>query len=126
MTVVVADSSYVVEGLLKNSSLFEDYVVCCPDYSLYEILNAVWKHQILLKQIKDSRTIIDTFFDLISAEGIQFMSLKERTIRNAYNLAVKTKMPIYDVVFVILAQELGVELKTFDKRQAVIFKKYGN
>lgn len=31
-------------------------------------------------------------------------------------------LPIYDVVFVSLARDLGVELKTFDKRQAEIFK----
>lgn len=122
----MADSSYVVEGLLKDVSLFEGFVICCPDYSIYEILNAVWKHQVLLKRIKDSRIIIDTLFDLISAQNIQFLTLKEKTIREAYNLAMKTKMPIYDVVFVILAKELGVELNTFDKRQAAIFKRYGN
>lgn len=122
----MADSSYVVEGLLKDVSLFEGFVICCPDYSLYEILNAVWKHQVLLKRIKDSRIIINTLFDLISAQNIQFLVLKEKTIREAYNLALKIKMPIYDVVFVILAKELGVELNTFDKRQAAIFKKYGN
>ncbi len=122
----MADSSYVVEGLLKDVSLFEGFVICCPDYSLYEILNAVWKHQVLLKQVKDSRIIIDTLFDLISAQNIQFLVLKEKTIREAYNLALKIKMPIYDVVFVILAKELGVELNTFDKRQAAIFKRYGN
>ncbi len=126
MTIVVADSSYVVEGLLKDGSLFEGYVVCCPDYSLYEILNVVWKHEVLLKRLKDSQIIIDTFFDLISAENIQFMTLKEETIRSAYSLAVKMKMSIYDIVFVTLARELGVELKTFDKKQAIIFKKYGN
>lgn len=122
----MADSSYVVEGLLKDVSLFEGFVICCPDYSLYEILNAVWKHQVLLKRIKDSRIIINTLFDLISAQNIQFLVLKEKTIRETYNLALKIKMPIYDVVFVILAKELGVELNTFDKRQAAIFKKYGN
>lgn len=121
----MADSSYVVEGLLKDGSLFEGFVVCCPDYSLYEILNAVWKHQVLLKRIKDSRIIIDTFFELISAQSIRFMTLREETIRKAYNLATKTKTPIYDVAFVTLARELGVELKTFDKKQTMIFKKYG-
>jgi predicted nucleic acid-binding protein len=86
----------------------------------------VWKHEVLLKRLKDSQIIIDTFFDLISAENIQFMTLKEETIRSAYSFAVKMKMSIYDIVFVTLARELGVELKTFDKKQAIIFKKYGN
>lgn len=122
MTVVVADSSYIVEGLLRDGSLFDGQTVCAPDYSLYEILNAVWKHQVLLKQIKDSRIIIDALFDLMSAGHIQLVTLKEKTARNAYSLAVKTKTPIYHVAFIALALDLGVELRTFDRRQAAIYK----
>ena len=125
MKLVVADSSYVVEGLLKNATLFEDRVMFCPDYSLYEILNAIWKHHVLLKKIKDSPSIIDALFTLISAKRIQFLALEEDTVRESYNLAVRSKLPIYDSVFVTLAKELKIELETFDKKQAMISKKYG-
>ena len=124
MAVVVADSSYIIEGLLKNSSLLDNYDdICSPDYGLYEVLNAIWKHQVLLRRIKDSGMIIGALFDLISAKRIRFMALDEKTVRSAYELAVKTKMPIYDCAFISLARELGVELKTFDKRQAGMFLK---
>ncbi|MEX0656325.1 MAG: hypothetical protein WD154_02120 [Nitrosopumilaceae archaeon] len=66
----------------------------------------------------------DLFFDLILSEHIQFIALREEMVRNAYDLAVKAKMPVYDVTFVVLATELGVELKTFDKQQYAIFKKF--
>lgn len=122
MTTIVADSSYIIEGLLKDKSLFEGYDILSPDYGIYEVLNAVWKHQVLLKQIKDSGTILVTLFDLISAQRIRFMALDEEMIRSAYDLAVKTRTPVYDTVFVALAKELGVELKTFDRKQAEIFK----
>lgn len=122
MKLVVADSSYVVEGLLKNASLFENQVIFCPDYSLYEILNAVRKHHVLLKKIKDGASVIDALFTLISTKRIQFLALEEGTIRKSYNLAVRSKMPIYDIVFIMLAKELKIELKTFDKKQATISK----
>jgi predicted nucleic acid-binding protein len=50
------------------------------------------------------------------------MPLDEETIRNAYDLVVEMKIPVYDIIFVVLAEELGVKLKTFDGKQAAIFK----
>ena len=120
---IVADSSYIIEGLLKDSSLLGDYEICSPDYGIYEVLNAIWKHQVVLRQIKDSEVYVATFFDLIAAGRIRFMALEEETIKDAFKLAVKTKSPFYDLVFVALARALGVELKTFDKKQAELFKK---
>ena len=113
-----ADSSYIAEGILKNSSLFEGYVLCSPDYGLYEVLNAVWKHEVLLKKAKESGPILDMLFDLVDAERIRFVTLTEETRKKAYKLAVKAKTPIYDTGFIVLARELGVELKTLDAKQA--------
>lgn len=121
---VVADSSYITEGLLKDSSLFDGYIFCCPDYGLYEVLNAIWKHQVLLKRIKDSRPILDIFFDLIDAKTIRFLNLSEKVCKDAFKLALKAKMPFYDVAFIALARDLGVELKTFDVRQSQLHMKY--
>ena len=124
MTAIVADSSYLIEGLLKDKTLFEGYSsICSPDFGLYEVLNTVWKHQVLSRQIQDGGIIIATFFDLIAAERIRFMALEQKTIVRAYHLAVKTKKPFYDTAFIVLARELGLELKTFDKEQAEAFKK---
>ena len=124
MTLAVADSSYITKGLLKDSSLFKGYVLCSPDYGLYEILNAVWKHEALLKKVKESGPILDMLFDLVDAERIRFVALTKEACKKAYELAVKTKTPIYDVGFMVLARELGVELKTFDARQAVEFSHF--
>jgi predicted nucleic acid-binding protein len=121
-TAIVADSSYIIEGLLKDKSLLEGYTLFAPDYGLYEVLNAVWKHEVLLKKVADSSTILAIFFDLVSSERIRFIALEEETIRSAYALAVKTRTPVYDAVFIALAKLLDIELKTFDMRQAEIFK----
>jgi len=119
---IVADSSFIIEGLLKDRLLLDGYTsICSPYYALYEVLNTVWKHQVLLRQIKDSTAILSIFFDLIKGGGIRFINLEEKTIRSAYNLAVKTRTPFYDATFIALARELGLELRTFDKAQAKIF-----
>ncbi len=122
-TIVVADSSYIVEGLLKDISLLQGYYILSPDYGLYEVLNGVWKHQVLLKKIVDPETILTAFFDLVSAQRIRFVALEETTIRSAYALAVETRSSLYDIIFIALARELDVELKTLDKRQKAIFNK---
>ena len=119
---VVADSSYIIHGLLKDSSLL-DNDMCSTDYGLYEVLNAVWKHQVL-GRIKDSGTIIEVLFELAAAGRIRFMAMQEGTIKKAYELAVKEKITVYDSAFITLAGELGVGLRTLDKRQAQIFDGY--
>ena len=98
--------------------------MCSPDYGLYEVLNVVWKHQVLLRKIKESRIIIETLFELIAAGRVRFLAMEEETVKKAYELAVKTKTTIYGSIFVVLASELGAELKTLDKRQAKIFGSY--
>lgn len=124
MRIVVADTSYIVEGILNNASLFDDQIIYTVNYGLYEILNVIWKHQVLLKRIKDSNPIVDALFDLISAGRIQFLTPRVQTMKSAHVFAVKTRTPIYDIVFIGLAKELEVELLTFDKKQAAIFKQW--
>jgi len=119
---IVADSSYIIEALLKDSSMLDNYdMIFAPDFGFYEVLNAVWKYQILLKRIKDGWIILEIFFDLISAERIHFVGLEQETIKNAYELAVRTRMSVYDTAFIVLAKELKAELKTLDKKQAELF-----
>jgi predicted nucleic acid-binding protein len=50
------------------------------------------------------------------------MALDEEAIKSAYDLAVKTRIPGYDVIFVALAKELAIELKAFDNKQAKVFR----
>lgn len=73
--------------------------------------------------VKESNTIVETFFGLVAAGRIRFMAMEE-AIKKAYELAVRTKTTIYNSTFVVLAGELGAELKTLDKKQAEIFESY--
>jgi predicted nucleic acid-binding protein len=113
----VADSSYLVEAILRNASLLEDETFITPDLTLYEILNALWKHQTLLADLPEPSQFVDLFFQLLASETIQLVRPDERLLKRAYALSVKYRSPIYDAVFISLALDLGLELKTFDDNQ---------
>jgi len=119
---VIADSSYITACLLEDASLLEkDEILLSPDIAFYEVIHAIWKHQVLLKRIVDARRHVDSFMHLIDSGKIQLIKPDSNVVYQAYDLAAE-KVGFYDVVFVALAKELAVELKTFDKKQAAIFK----
>lgn len=119
----VADSSYLVEAVLRNASLLEGDVFIAPDLALYEIPNTIWKHEILFADLEEPTQFFDLFFQLLESDTIQLIRPDERLLRQAYALSVKHKSPIYDTVFISLALDLGLELKTFDDNQKRILSK---
>lgn len=120
---VIADSSYIAACLLEDASLLEkDEILLSPDIAFYEVIHAIWKHQVLLKRIIDARRHVDSFMHLIDSGKIQLIKPDSNVVYQAYDLAAEKKVGFYDVVFVALAKELAAELKTFDKKQAAIFK----
>lgn len=114
---IVADTSYLIEGLLKDASLLEHEVVITPDLALYEVNNAIWKHEVILKDIKDGKPYLDLMFELASTQALRFVRPDKMVAREAYRLACKKKCTFYDAIFVVLALELGLDLKTFDEAQ---------
>jgi predicted nucleic acid-binding protein len=120
---MVADSSYLVEAILRNASLFEGDTFIAPDLALYEIPNTMWKHQILFADLKEPSPFLDLFFQLLESETIQLVRPDERLLKRAYALSVKHRSPLYDTVFISLALDLDLELKTFDDNQKRILSK---
>ena len=92
-----------------------------PNFALYEVANTIWKNQTLFAKIQDGILFLQTLFELVSARAIQFVILEEKTLSKAYELAVQAKITFYDAVFIALAIELGIELKTLDKEQSRLF-----
>jgi predicted nucleic acid-binding protein len=119
----VADSSYLTEALLRDASILEGEVFVAPDLSLYEVANTLWKHEALLKDVQNSLEYIRLFHELVSNKIIQLVRPDRRLLDKAYSLSLKHQLPIYDTIFVALALELGLELKTFDSRQSRILDK---
>lgn len=117
----VADSSFLIEALLRDASLLENEDLVAPDLALYEVVNTLWKHQVLIRDLEDASVHIELFIDLTSDRRVQLLRPDRKLIDKALALSVKHRIPTYDAVFVALALQLGVELKTYDARQSSIF-----
>lgn len=119
----VADSSFIAEALLRRKELFEaEDALVTLDLALHETCNTIWKHQCLLKDLDDGAPYIAILYGLIESGRIRVLHPGPELMERAYSLAVKKMLPIYDVLFVALAQEMGLKLATFDQRQADLLK----
>jgi len=116
----VADSSYLIEGILRDATLLENEPLVCPDLALYEVVNTLWKHETLLHDLEDAQERIELLLDLISNERIQLVRPDRKLLSETYTLCVKHAETIYDCIFIALALQLKAELATFDGKQSSI------
>jgi predicted nucleic acid-binding protein len=92
-------------------------VIIAPDLALCEIMNTLWKHEVLIRDLGDSFARINLLLELVSAKTVQLVRPDEKLIDDTYRLSVRHKAPVYDTIFIALALQLGLELKSFDERQ---------
>ena len=111
-----------MELLFRRNELLSDDQIIAPDFMVYEVANAVWRHELLLKDLVDGKPHISVLWGLIVAGKIKLISPSERLILKAYSIAKRNKITVYDALFISMAIELGVILKTFDKIQARAFE----
>jgi len=115
------DTSYLVEAILHDAELLEDELVAAPDIALYETVNVIWKHETLIRDIRDAARYIGALEALIQTQRITLVKPDGRLIRDAYSISVRHRTPFYDTVFVALALRLQTELKTLDNKQMSIY-----
>ncbi len=118
----MADTSYLVEGILKRKELFEEDGILTPDLAIYEATNSIWKHQHLLKDLKDGSPYIGALFDLVESGAVTLVQFNESLVLEAYALALKHGASVYDTVFLSLAMETGLELKSFDREMNRLYR----
>ena len=119
----VADSSFIVEALLKKKELLEEEdSLVTPDLAVHETCSTIWKHQCLLKDLDDGLPYISILYGLIESGKIRVIPTGQELMERAYSLAAKKRLPVYDTLFVALSLELGLKLATFDQRQAELLK----
>jgi predicted nucleic acid-binding protein len=121
----VADSSYIVEGVLRRKELLEEDVLITIDLALYETVNAIWKHQFLIKDLDDGRPYVSILYGLIDSGRIRVIRPGEELMMRAYDMATKSRRSIHDAIFIALALELTSDLATFDERQAELLRREG-
>ena len=107
-----------MELLLKKNELLSEDAIIAPEFMVYEVANAMWRHEHLLKDLADGKPYISALWGLIDAGKITLVSPNERLSLMAYSIARRNNITIYDSIFICLAIDLGVTLKTFDKVQA--------
>ena len=88
-----------------------------PEIVAYEVSNAIWKHEHLLKDLINGKPYVSIFFGLVAAGKIKILTSNEELMQKSYLIAKRQGITIYDAVFVSLAIKLGLPLKSFDRVQ---------
>lgn len=88
-----------------------------PELVAYEVTNAIWKHEHLLKDIENGKPYVSIFYGLVEAGKIKILTPNEALMQKSYLIAKRQAITIYDAVFVSLAIKLGLSLKSYDKVQ---------
>ena len=96
--------------------------IVAPDVAVYEVANAVWKRENLLKNLENGLQYIAIFFGFIESGKIAVVHSNENLMQESYKIAKRSGITFYDAVFVALALEIGLPLKTFDNAQIRAFK----
>lgn len=107
--------------MLKEKELLEGQVVVAPALAAYEVANSIWKHERVLKDLKEGGEYLSILYDLVDSGAIVLVEPDRGLAAKSYALASEHGISVYDAAFVALALDLGVKLMTFDGRQEAIF-----
>lgn len=124
MSLIVADTSYIAEGILKKKELIEDEEqILTSHLATFELARVLWKHQKLLKDIDDASEYLSILFGLVESRKILLVPPSEHLLQRSLLLARRHDVSVYDAVFVAIAVETGLRLATFDARQSALMRK---
>jgi len=112
--------------LLKNEKLLSNDQTVAPELVVYEVTNAIWKHEHLLKDLKNGKPYISIFYGLIEAGRIKILSPNESIMQESYSIAKRNNITVYDAVFVSLAIRLDLALGSYDRVIIRAFKYENN
>jgi len=123
----VIDSSSLVKffskekGWEKVAQMIAEGVMTL-DLSIKEVANALWK-KILMGEMRED-VAIKILSDLLKREAMLIVNQDEYLIE-AFKIANRNKITIYDSLFIALAKSMNLELITSDKKQYEIAKNEG-
>jgi predicted nucleic acid-binding protein len=112
--------------LLKNKKLLSDDEIVAPELVIYEVINAVWKHEHLLRDLENGKPYVSIFYGLIEAGKINILSPNESLMQESYSIAKRNAITVYDAVFVSLAIKLDLALRSYDRVQIRALKSENN
>ena len=119
---IVADSSFVVEGLLNGQAEFEADRFLAPDLLIHEVSNALFVQHRILHRIPDGLPYLKRLFEAIASDSLILVPSSRELARETYEIASRTGAAVYDCVFIALALQNGMQLRTLDSMQTQIFE----
>ena len=112
----------MLHGLLRDAKLLTSDSIVKLDLALNEVANSVWKHECIIKDLKNGIDFMSIMLDLIDSGAIAVVTPNKKLVAQAYDMAVKYKATFYDCIFIALAIEINSRLKTLDSKQEKILK----
>jgi predicted nucleic acid-binding protein len=122
---IVADSSYIAEGILSNKQNLKDQIIT-PQLAVYEVANVIWKQDCLLKKIDAGEAYLEHFYGLIESGKITVLYPNSNLMQESYRRAKENRIALYDSIFICLAIKLKLNFKTLDQKQEEVFHKLKN
>lgn len=94
--------------------LSEGEIIASPSIAIAEALNTLWKHNVLIKDLKDSSLPIamqeiTDFWDNVEKMPVEALASE------AMNIAKKHRLTVYDSFYVVAASLNRAPLLTFDR-----------
>ena len=86
---IVADSSYIAEGVLVDQGLLAGPTIMVPDLAIYETVGAIWKHEVALGRIKEGKSYVDALLELVRTHKLLGEGPDEELLLRSYDLAVR-------------------------------------
>lgn len=116
----VIDSSALVKYIVKEPGWrrIEEFISAgciTVDLALKELCNALWK-RVMRKELDES--LATKLMNTILTRRIVRIYPQEPLLVEALKLSTNISLPIYDVIYIVLARKLKSELITSDKEQA--------
>ncbi|MGC8937179.1 MAG: type II toxin-antitoxin system VapC family toxin, partial [Candidatus Methanomethylicaceae archaeon] len=92
------------------------------DLTIKEVLNAMWK-RVLINELEASyaKEVLGAFLKL----GIVMVVSQESFLEEAFSIALRRRITIYDSLFIALAKKKGLPLLTSDEKQAKVAEAEG-
>ena len=114
------DSSALVKYIVKEPGWrkVQDFISAgciTVDLALKELANALWK-RVVRKELDEGLAI--KLLNIILRRRIVRVYPQEPLLVEALKLSTNISLPIYDVIYIVLAKELKTELITSDAKQA--------
>jgi predicted nucleic acid-binding protein len=119
--VIVADSSFIAEGILADLGIFRSERMLTPSLAVYEVSSAIWKHEVVLGRIHEGEKFLAVLSDLIRTRDLLAIEPDEGLLFDAHRIAIRHRAHPYDSIFVAVALRNGLELVTLDTSQRRVF-----